>query len=162
MNFWFDPMNGTKNHTHEDSEISDSTSLQPEKEKEREVENLEAAETAGPDNSDGPAEDRLQSLNNDHLKHDVEDNNKTEGDETGKEGSGEEAKKAPEEKDVTEEDEKEIELSAAQYLALMRETEMSLFKATLSHEKVGDTASSLFNFYLFIYSFIFFFFCELN
>lgn len=36
-----------------------------------------------------------------------------------------------------EEDVKEIELSAAEYLILLRETEESLFKATLSHAKVG-------------------------
>lgn len=54
-----------------------------------------------------------------------------------KEGENDETAKEKEEKQTEEEDQKEIELSAAEYLALLRETEMSLYRATLSHEKVS-------------------------
>ena len=52
---------------------------------------------------------------------------------------GTEGKKDGKESDEVDlnEDVKEIELSAAEYLILLRETEVSLFKATRSHAKVG-------------------------
>ena len=41
-----------------------------------------------------------------------------------------------EQEESQEEDNAEIELSAAKYLALLRETEIMLYRATRSHEKV--------------------------
>ena len=54
--------------------------------------------------------------------------------------SEERAKVEPEgeKEESQEEEETPIELSVAQYLALLRETEMSLFRATLNHEKVSE------------------------
>ena len=46
-----------------------------------------------------------------------------------------------EEDDEEEDDEQEKTLTAAQYLALLRDTEVSLFKATFSHEKVSKILS---------------------
>ena len=43
--------------------------------------------------------------------------------------------------DNEEDDEQEKTLTAAQYLALLRDTEVSLFKATFSHEKVSKILS---------------------
>ena len=56
---------------------------------------------------------------------------------------GEKVQTDAEKEESQEDEEAEIELSAAQYLALLRETEMSLFQATRNHEKVSEQISSL-------------------
>ena len=98
------------------------------------------------DETDDPVAESEQTTNKD-LPADVNDkqpdghNDEVTKDQVKDEISEERAKVEPEgEKEESQEEEEEtpIELSAAQYLALLRETEMSLFRATLNHEKVSE------------------------
>ena len=136
VNFWFEPKNTTKDHDVKDPEKPDNKSVETltekslENDKPLEDENIsiESEQTTGEDLRAGGKDKQPNEHNNevkkDQLKDDIsEEREKVESDE--------------EKEENQEEDEAEIELSAAQYLALLRETELLLYRATLNHAKVS-------------------------
>ena len=138
VNFWFEPKNTTKNDDVKDPEKSDNKSAEAltekrlESHKPQEDENnlvFESEQTAKKDLPAG-GNDKQPNKHNDEVKKDqVKASISEEGEKVETEG---------EKEGNQEEEEAEIELSAAQYLALLRETEVSLFRATLNHEKVSE------------------------
>lgn len=137
VNFWFEPKNTTKDHDVKDSEKSDNKSADTltekshENDKPQEDENIpvvESEQTTGEDlRADG--KDKQTKEHNDEVEKDqLKDDISEEREKVESEGKKEKNQ---------EEDEAEIELSAAQYLALLRETELLLYRATLNHEKVS-------------------------
>lgn len=143
VNFWFEPKNTTKNDDVKDPEKSDNKSAEAltekrlESDKPQEDENnlvFESEQTAKKDLPAG-GNDKQPNKHNDEVKKDqVKASISEEGENVETEG---------EKEGNQEEEEAEIELSAAQYLALLRETEVSLFRATLNHEKVKKILDEL-------------------
>ena len=134
MNFWFDPKNETKTDNMESSQNSNTTSDKPEKEMEGNQDENEEITEAESQSSTNPEE--MPELMDEGSKKSVEED--SEGKEN-KNTFGYEGKESEEEKKEEkneEDDEEEKFLTAAQYLALLRDTEVALFRATLSHEKV--------------------------
>ena len=102
-----------------------------ESDKSQEDENNPVAESQRTTRKDLPAgvNGKQPNGHNDEVTEDQEDKISEERAKVETEGEKEESQ---------EEEETPIELSAAQYLALLRDTEMSLFRATLDHEKVSE------------------------
>ena len=134
MNFWFDPKNETKTDNKESSQNSNATSDKPEKEREGNQDEKGEMTEAESQSSTNPEE--MPELMHEGSKNNVGED--AEG-KKHKNTFGNEGKKSEEEekeKKDEEDDEEEKSLTGAQYLALLRDTELALFKATLSHEKV--------------------------
>lgn len=143
MNFWFDPKNDTKTKSDNATEKVDTSSVQ--------LETGEDQQEGGSLKTDGDDAKETQS-NGDgaHALSESEQNKDTHPEGQVKiddrtKVSSEETTTEPEaeKEEAVEEDEKEIELSASQYIALLRETETSLFKATFSHKKVKQILEDL-------------------
>ena len=136
MNFWFDPKNDTKTKSDNGTEKVDTSSVQLETgENQQEGDSLETDGDVAKEpllNSEG-----VHALSESDPNKDTHPEGQVKIDDRAK-VSSEETTTEPgaEQEEAVEEDEKEIELSASQYIALLRDTEISLFKATLSHKKV--------------------------
>ena len=136
MNFWFDPKNDTKTKSDNGTEKVDTSSVQLETgENQQEGDSLETDGDVAKEpllNSEG-----VHALSESDPNKDTHPEGQVKIDDRVK-VSSEETTTEPgaEQEEAVEEDEKEIELSASQYIALLRDTEISLFKATLSHKKV--------------------------
>ena len=153
MNFWFDPKNDTKTKSDNATEKVDTSSVK--------LETGEDQQEGGSLKTDGDDEKETQS--NGEGAHALSESGRNK--DTHPEGqvkiddrtkvSSEETTTEPEaeKEEAVEEDEKEIELSASQYIALLRETETSLFKATFSLKKV-ISFRALFNSFLKWYAWI--------
>jgi len=145
VNFWFDPKNATTNNGVQDPEKSENNSAEALVEKSLENDKPHqdnqspvagSEQTTGEDLRDA-GDDKQPKEHNDEVKKDQV-----------KDDISEKEKKAEtegEKKATQEEEEGEIELSAAQYLALLRETESLLYQATLNHEKVKKMLDELLN-----------------
>lgn len=130
MNFWFEPKNETKTSGDKKPQKSDATNV--ETDEKAKVEEQENMLTEGKDVVH--SKDLLELINED-SKQNVEENDEEKGDQ--KKDDDEKENMAAEGVAKNDgDDEKEIILSAAKYLALLRETETSLFRATFSHKKV--------------------------
>lgn len=138
VNFWFDPKNDTR--VNEDSLSSSNTS------------GVELEEAANKNETDESTEEQSKSSISSEVENERRNENFHPGiDEkhTEEEIKEEEMKdeemseEDDEEDDEEEDDEQEKTLTAAQYLALLRDTEVSLFKATFSHEKVKQILEEL-------------------
>lgn len=146
VNFWFEPKNATTNDGVKDPEKSENNSAEALVEKGLENDKPHqdnkspvagSEQTTGEDlragGNDKQPNEHNEEVKKDQVKDDISEKEKkaeTEGE-----------KKATEE----EEEEAEIELSAAQYLALLRETESLLYQATLNHKKVSKQFVSGYN-----------------
>lgn len=137
VNFWFDPKNATTNDGVQDPEKSENNSAEALVEKSLENDKPHqdtkspvagSEQTTGEDlrdaGDDKQPKEHNDEVNKDQVKDDISEKEKK-------------AETEGEKKATQEEEEGEIELSAAQYLALLRETESLLYQATLNHEKVG-------------------------
>lgn len=143
MNFWFDPKNDTKTKSDNATEKVDTSSVK--------LETGEDQQEGGSLKTDG--DDAKETQSNGEGAHALSESERNK--DTHPEGqvkiddrtkvSSEETTTEPEaeKEEAVEEDEKEIELSASQYIALLRETETSLFKATFSHKKVKQILEDL-------------------
>ena len=136
MNFWFDPKNDTKTKSDNATEKVDTSSVQLETgEDQQEGSSLKTdGDDAKETQSNGEGAHALSESEQNKDTHPegqvkIDDRTKVSSEETTTEPEAEK-------EEAVEEDEKEIELSASQYIALLRETETSLFKATFSHKKV--------------------------
>ena len=140
MNFWFDPKNATKANSDKGLQKSDPASVETEAKKNQgEDGNVEMEDEGNPPAEDTTSE-KLPTVESGDSKPNAEQSDEAE-DDAKKVGNEEKGVTTAEEGAENQQDEKEIILSAAQYLALIRDTETSLFRATLSHEKVGNECS---------------------
>jgi len=137
MNFWFEPKNETKTSGDKKPQKSDATNV--ETDKKAEVEEQENMLTEG---KDVVHSKELLELINEDSKQNVEENDEEKGDQK-KDDDEQEQMAAEGVVKNDEDDEKEIILYAAKYLALLRETETSLFRATFSHKKVKQILEEL-------------------
>ena len=136
VNFWFEPKNKTKHDDVKDPEKHDNKSAEAlteqglESDKPQAGENNPVAESQQTTKDDLPAgvNDKQPNRHSDEVTEDQADKISEERAKVETEG---------EKKESQEEEETPIELSAAQYLALLRDTETSLFRATLDHKKVS-------------------------
>ena len=139
VNFWFEPKNTTKDDDVKDPEKYDNKTAEALTEKGLENDKLQANETDNlvAESEQTTKEDLPADVN---TKHPNVHNDEATKDQVKDEISEENAKVETEGEKVESQEEEEtaIELSAAQYLALLRETEMSLFRATFNHEKVSE------------------------
>lgn len=141
INFWFEGKN-TSTEDDASKKKTNTTEIETENNKESHQEydssrgNEEQYEETLRGHSGGAGSSDSQQINehSDESKADETMVGGTEGKKDGKESD---------EVDLNEEDVKEIELSAAEYLILLRETEVSLFKATRSHAKVKKILDEL-------------------
>ena len=132
MNFWFDPKNETKTGNDEGRRTSNTTSVESNKEMNNDKRGTEETESKAADISE-----EVLEMNTEDSERDVEQKNNEE-DNKKKSGSTEKENDIVEQELQDEEDDgREITLSAAQHLALLRDTETALFIATLSHKKVS-------------------------
>ena len=141
VNFWFEPKNTTKDDDVKDPEKYDNKTAEALTEKGLENDKLQANETDNlvAESEQTTKEDLPADVN---TKHPNVHNDEATKDQVKDEISEENAKVETEGEKVESQEEEEtaIELSAAQYLALLRETETSLFRATFNHEKVSEQA----------------------
>lgn len=137
VNFWFEPKNATTKDGVKDPEKSENKSAEALMEKGIENDKPHQDDKSPVAGSEQTAGEDLRTGGND--KQPNEHNDEVKKDQV-KDDISENEKKAEtegEKKATQEEEEAEIELSAAQYLALLRETESLLYQATLNHEKVS-------------------------
>lgn len=132
MNFWFDPKNETKTGNGEDDRMSNTTSEKMNNDK-RGTEEVEM--------KDSGISEEMPETKTEDSERDIKEQNKEEDNEK-KSGNTEKENDTAEQGLQDEEDDgKEITLSVAQHLALLRDTETALFIATLSHKKVSVLVS---------------------
>lgn len=139
VNFWFEPKNTTKDDDVKVPERYDNKTAEAMTEKGLENDKLQADETDNlvAESEQTTKEDLPADVNNKHPNgHNDEVTKVQVKDEMSEESAKIETE--GEKVESQEEEETAIKLSAAQYLALLRETEMSLFRATLNHEKVSE------------------------
>lgn len=134
MNFWFDPKNETETGNGEGDRMSNTTSEKMNNDKR----GTEEVEIKG----SGISEE-MPETNTEDSERDINEQNKEEDNEK-KSGNTEKENDTAEQGLQDEEDDgKEITLSVAQHLALLRDTETALFIATLSHKKVKQILEEL-------------------
>lgn len=128
VNFWFEPTNSSKDHDVKNSEESNDTSIETDKD--------EILKDKTPEGDKTKQEDLQESNNSEQAKENKDDTEESEiKSDANKERKHGESEREKEEKEQ-EEEETEIELSATKYLAVLREAEILLYRATRSHEKV--------------------------
>lgn len=145
INFWFEAKNGSKVDDARKKKTN-ATDIEAENNKESHQEYDNPRENKEqPEDSEETLKEHSEETGTSDSEQISEHSDESKADETMAKGAEEEKDgKEFEETDLNQEEEdvKEIELSAAEYLILLRETEISLYKATLSHAKVGCTKNA--------------------
>ena len=141
INFWFEPKNATKDDV-KDPEKSDNKSAEALMEKSLENDKPKVGENNPVVESEQAKGEDLQAGGNEKQPNEHNDEAKKDQVKVGISEEGEKIETQAEKEENQEDEEEEIELSAAQYLALLRETEILLFRATLNHEKVSKRTVS--------------------
>ena len=144
VNFWFEPTNTSKNDEINQKKTN-FTRTENEKESDQEYEKLQEGKEQPVTSKVTSQEDGSgigSSAVTKQINEGSDDITANEAMGEGTEGKNTAGEILEETEDKQEKDEKEIELSTAQYLALLRETEVSLYKATLSHAMVSSAQNT--------------------
>lgn len=146
INFWFEAKNASKVDDARKKKTN-ATDIEAENNKESHQEYDNPRENKEqPEDSEETLKEHSEETGTSNSEQISEHSDESKADETMAKGTEEEKDgKEFEETDLNQEEEgvKEIELSAAEYLILLRETEISLYKATLSHAKVKKILDEL-------------------
>ncbi|KAL9961291.1 hypothetical protein ACROYT_G030203 [Oculina patagonica] len=144
VNFWFEPKNSSKNDDVKNPEKTNDTSIETEKGNSASHEDGKSQEdNKSPVDSRQTTLEDLQESSNSEQASEINDDIKEDEIKSDINKEKENGELEGEDDTEDEQDDTEVELTAAQYLALLRETEINLYRATLSHEKVKKMLDEL-------------------